>query len=196
MRLIRENLFKWGYVYTHLIFFKRTSLSINTPLPAVLPHVVARLEVLNWDLLQIICHGSLHVFNSPKMVSFQAGFEPGKQEEIKWGQVWAVGRLGQHCPRPISSCFPSSNPTWKDTILGLLKMCRLLWRMLCKRTQFKTSRRATTCGRTAGNGVLILKDVTLKNIKCVWTYLQLNEFSRISLITFQAYLVHLKKQDL
>ena len=33
-------------------------------------------------LFQSIRHGSLHVFNSPKMVSFQAGFEPGKQKEI------------------------------------------------------------------------------------------------------------------
>ena len=82
MRLIRENSFNWRYVYTHLIFFKITSLSINTRLPAVLPRVVARLEVLNWDLFQSIRHGSLHVFNTPKMVSFQAGFEPGKQKEI------------------------------------------------------------------------------------------------------------------
>ena len=52
MRLIRENSFNWRYVYTHLIFFKITSLSINTPLPAILPCVVARLEVLNWDLFQ------------------------------------------------------------------------------------------------------------------------------------------------
>ena len=51
MRLIRENSFNWRYVYTHLTFFKITSLSINTPMPAVLPHVVARLEVLNWGLL-------------------------------------------------------------------------------------------------------------------------------------------------
>jgi len=36
----------------------------------------------------------------------------------------------------------------------------------------------------------MLKDVILKNIKCVETYLQLNEFSRISLITFRTYLVH------
>ena len=71
-------------------------------------------------------------------------------------------------PRPISFCFPGSNPAWKDTILGLLKTCcRLPWRMLCKRSQFKTSRRATTRGRTAGNGILMLKDVILKNIKCV-----------------------------
>ena len=81
MRLSRENSFNWRYVYTHLIFFKITSLSINTPLPPVLSRVVARLEVLNWDLFQSIRHGSLHVFNSPKMVSFQAGFEPGKQKE-------------------------------------------------------------------------------------------------------------------
>ena len=47
MRLIRENSFNWRYIYTHLIFFKITSLSINTPLPAVLPRIVARLEVLN-----------------------------------------------------------------------------------------------------------------------------------------------------
>ena len=103
--------FNWRYVYTHLIFFKITSLSINTPLPAVLPRVVARLEVLNWDLFQSIRHGSLHVFNSPKMVSFQAGFETGKQKEI-----------GRDSP---------------------------------------------DLGRTAGNGVLMLKDVILKNIKCV-----------------------------
>ena len=83
MRLIRENSFNWRYVYTHLIFFKITSLSINTPLLVVLPRIVARLEVLNWDLFQSIRHGSLHVFNSPKMVSFQAGFEPGKQKEIR-----------------------------------------------------------------------------------------------------------------
>ena len=57
-------------------------MSINTPLPAVLPRVEARLEVLNWDLFQSIRHGSMNVFNSPKMVSFQAGFEPGKQKEI------------------------------------------------------------------------------------------------------------------
>ena len=196
MRLIQENSFNWRYVYTHLIFFKITSLSINTPLPAVLPHVVACLEVLNWDLLQSIRHSSLHVSNSPKMASFQAGFEQGKQKEKGQGQRCPNLPTAQTWPHPISFCFPGSNAAWKDNILGLLKMCRLLWRMLCKRTQFKTSRRATTCGRTAGNSVLILKDVTLKNIKCVWTYLQLNEFSRISLITFQAYLVHLKKQDL
>ena len=82
MRLIREYSFNWRYIYTNLIFFKITSLSINTPFPAVLPRVVARLEVLNWDLFQSIRHGRLHVFNSPKMVSFQAEFEPGKQKEI------------------------------------------------------------------------------------------------------------------
>ena len=87
VRLIRENSFNWRCVYTHLIFFKITSLSINKPLPAVLPSVVARLEVLNWDVLQSVRHGSLqHVFNSPKIVFFQAGFEPGKQKEIGWGQ--------------------------------------------------------------------------------------------------------------
>ena len=93
MRLIRENSFNWRYVYAHLIFFKITSLSINTPLPAVLPRVVARLEVVNWDHFQSIRHGSLHVFNSPKMASFQAGFEPGKQKEIGRGSPdlgWAV----------------------------------------------------------------------------------------------------------
>ena len=155
MRLIRENSFNWRYVYTHLISFKITSLRINTPFPAVLPGVVARLEVLNWDLFQSIRHGSLHVFNSPKMVSFQAGFEPGKQKP----------RPG--LSRPISFCFPDSNPAWKDTILGLLKTCRLPWRMFWKRSRFKTSRRATTRDRTAGNGVLMLKDVILKNIKFV-----------------------------
>ena len=82
MRLIRENSFNWRCGYTHLIFFKITSLSINAPLPAVLRRVVARLEVLNWVLFQSIRHGSLHVFNNPKMVPFQAGFEPGKQKEI------------------------------------------------------------------------------------------------------------------
>ena len=92
MRLIRENSFNWRYVYTHLIFFKITSLSINTPLPAVLPRVVARLEFLNWDLFQSIRHGSLHVFNSPKMVSFQAGFEPGKQKEIGRDSPWEMFR--------------------------------------------------------------------------------------------------------
>ena len=85
MRLIGENSLNWRYVYTHLIFFKITSLSFNTSLPAVLPRVVARLEVLNWDLLQSIHYSSLHVFNSPKMMSFQAGFGPGKQKEIGWG---------------------------------------------------------------------------------------------------------------
>jgi hypothetical protein len=74
-----------------------TSLSINTPLPALLPHVVACLEVLNWNLFQSIRQGILHVFNSLKMASFQAGFEPGKQKDIGRGQVWAVGRLGQRC---------------------------------------------------------------------------------------------------
>ena len=39
--------------------------------------------------------------------------------------------------------------------------------MFSKKSQFKTSRRATTRGRTAVNGVLMLKDVILKNIKCV-----------------------------
>jgi hypothetical protein len=39
----------------------------------------------------------LHVFNSPQMVSFQAAFEMEKQKEIRRGQIWAVGRLGQHC---------------------------------------------------------------------------------------------------
>ena len=95
-RLIRENPFNSRSVYTHLILFKLTPLNISSPLPAVLPRVAARLEVLNWDLLQTVRHGSLqHVFNSPKMVSFQVGFEPGKQEEIGRGLVWAVGRLGQ-----------------------------------------------------------------------------------------------------
>ena len=70
---------------------------MNTPLPEVLPRVVAGLEVLNWDPFQSIRQSSLHVFNSPKMVSFQPGFEPGKQKEIGRGQVWAVGRLGQRC---------------------------------------------------------------------------------------------------
>lgn len=45
MRLIGEHLFNWRYVYTHVIFFKITFLSMNTPLPPVLPRVVARLEV-------------------------------------------------------------------------------------------------------------------------------------------------------
>ena len=102
-RLIRENSFNWRYVYTHLIFFKITSLTINTPLPAVLPRVVARLEVLNRDLLQTIRHGSLqHVFNSPKMVSFQAGFEQGKQEEIGRGQSCPNLPTAQTWPRPHS----------------------------------------------------------------------------------------------
>ena len=74
-------------------------------------------------------------------------------------QTWAVP--------PDFFLFPGSNPAWKDTILGLLKTRRLPWRMLWKRSQFKTSRRATTRGRAVGNGVLMLKDVILKNIKCV-----------------------------
>ena len=169
MRLIRENLFNWRYVYTHLIFFKITSLSINTPLPAVLPRVVARLEVFNWDLLQNIRHGSpQHFFDSPKMVSFQAVFEPGRQKEIGREQHCPNLPTAQTWPLPISFCFPGWSPAWKDTVLGLLRMCcRLPWRMFCKRSQFKTSRRATMRGRTAGNGVLMLRDVILKNIKCV-----------------------------
>ena len=87
MRLIRENLFNWRYVYTHLIFFKITSLSINTPLPAVLPRVVARLEVLNWDLLQSIRHGSVHVFNSPKMVSFKLDWSRGNKKKSGRGNA-------------------------------------------------------------------------------------------------------------
>ena len=39
--------------------------------------------------------------------------------------------------------------------------------MFCKISQFNTSRRGTTRGRTAGNGVFTLKDVILKNIVCV-----------------------------
>ena len=62
---------------------------------------------------------------------------------------------------------PGSNPAWKDTILGLLKTCSVPWRMLWKRSQFKTSRRATTRGRTSGNGVLILKDVIFWRILSV-----------------------------
>ena len=119
MRLIRENLFNWRYVYTHLIFFKITSLSISTLLPAVLPRVIARLEVLNWELFQSIHHGSLQVFNSPKMVSFQAGFEPGKQKRNRAGQVWAVGRLGQRCHSLFRQKLTSS-----DAWLGALSWWR------------------------------------------------------------------------
>ena len=72
-----------------------TSLSINTPLPVVLPRVIACLEVLNWDLFQSIRHGSLHVFNSPKMVSFQAGFEPGKQKEIERDSPGELRRVAE-----------------------------------------------------------------------------------------------------
>ena len=99
-RLIRKNSFNWRYVYTHLLFFKITPLSISTLFPAVLPRVVARLQVLNWDLLQNIRHGSLQQdFNIPKMVSFQDGFEPGKQKEI--------GR-GQRCPNlPAAQIYSS-----------------------------------------------------------------------------------------
>ena len=98
MRLTREKSFNWRYVYTHLIFFKITSLSINTPLTAVLPRVVARLEVLNWDFLLNIRHGSLHVFNSPKMVSFQAGFEPGKQKKSGGGNAAPTSLQPRHGP--------------------------------------------------------------------------------------------------
>ena len=114
MRLIRENSSNWRYVHTRLIFFKITTLSINTPLPAVLPRVVARLAVLNWYLLQTIRQGSLqHVFSSPKMVSFQAGFEPGKQKEIRRGQRCPNHPTAQTWPRPTSFCFPGSNPARK-----------------------------------------------------------------------------------
>jgi hypothetical protein len=68
---------------------------------------------------------------------------------------------------PDLICFPGSNPAWKETILGLLKTCRQPWWMLWKRSQFKTSREATTRSRTAGNGVLMLNDVILKNRKCL-----------------------------
>ena len=113
-------------------------------------------------------HSPLQPAARPKMASFQAGFEPGKQKEIGRGQRCPSLPTAQTWHRPISICFPGSNPAWKDTILGVLKTCcKLQWRMFCKRSQFKTSRRATTRGRTAGNGVLMLKDVILKNIKCV-----------------------------
>ena len=168
MRLIRGNSFNWRYVYTHLIFFKITSLSINTPLPAVLPRVVARLEVLKWDLLQNIRHDSLHVFNSPKMVSFQAGFEPGKPKEIGRGATLPQPTYTPDLAPPDFFLFPRLKSSLKRHHFGTVKTCcRLPWRMVCKRSQFKTSRRATTRGRTAGNGVLMLKDVILKNIKCV-----------------------------
>ena len=87
--------------------------------------------------------------------------------ETNYGNAAPTSLQPRPGPTRFLFVYPSSNPAWKDTILGLLKMCRLLWRMLWKRSQFKTSRRATTRGRTAGNGVLMLKDVILKNIKCV-----------------------------
>ena len=109
MRLIRENSFNWRYVYTHLIFFKITSLSIVTvtPLPAVLPRVVARLEILNWDFFHSIRHAACTFITVPKWCPFKLDLSRGnKKKSGGTAKVWAAGCRDECSERNPSSRLP------------------------------------------------------------------------------------------
>jgi hypothetical protein len=80
MRLEKICLTEDMFIHTYIL--QNNILEHQFTVARGFARVVARLEVSNGDLFQSIRHGSLHIFNSPKIVSFQAAFESGKQKEI------------------------------------------------------------------------------------------------------------------
>ena len=58
--------------------FKAGSLWSNTAILALLPLFIAVEEVFTWDVVQSPRRSCLDVFNFPKMMSFEVGFEIGE----------------------------------------------------------------------------------------------------------------------
>ena len=58
--------------------FKIGSLLSNTAIPALLPLFIAVLKVFTWYVVQSPRRSCLDVFNGPKMMSFEVGFELGE----------------------------------------------------------------------------------------------------------------------
>ena len=68
----------WTYMQLQFIPFKVGSLWSNTTIPALLPLFIAVVEVFTWDVVQSPHRSCLDVFNCPKMMSFDVGFELGE----------------------------------------------------------------------------------------------------------------------
>lgn len=71
--------------------------------------LVGFLKGVSVNLLKSPRHGGLDVFHSSKMLSFQAGFAPGKQKEDCQSQVRAVKVLGQSCYVVLGQDLPHAH---------------------------------------------------------------------------------------
>jgi hypothetical protein len=58
--------------------YKTGSLWLNTAIPALLPPFIAVEEVFTWDYVQSPHRSCLDVFNCPKMMSSEVGYELGE----------------------------------------------------------------------------------------------------------------------
>ena len=58
--------------------FKVGSLRSNAAIPALLPLFIAVEEVFTWDVVQSPRRSCPDVFNCPKIMSFEVGFELGE----------------------------------------------------------------------------------------------------------------------
>ena len=58
--------------------FKIGSLWLNTAIPALLPFFIAVEKIFIWDVVQSPRRSCLDVFNCPKIMSFEVGFELGE----------------------------------------------------------------------------------------------------------------------
>ena len=68
----------WTYMQLQFIPFKVGSLQSNATIPAFLSLFRAVEEVFTWDVVQSLRRSCLNVFNCPKIMSFEVGFELGE----------------------------------------------------------------------------------------------------------------------
>jgi len=77
MRMIFKK-FCLTYMQLQFIPFKIVSLWSKTAIPALLPLFIAEEEVFTGDVVQSPRRSCLDVFNCPKMITFELGFELGE----------------------------------------------------------------------------------------------------------------------
>jgi len=108
--------------------FKIGSLWSNTAIPVLLPLSISVEEVFTWDVVHSPRCSCLDIFNCPKMMSSEVGFELGEWKEIAQSQVRAVRWVGKGCDIMLSQKFPHSEwcVTWRIVKVKEPRVCNFM----------------------------------------------------------------------
>lgn len=104
MSLIFFKQFYKTFWLIQLIFFKIGPLSVNTPLVAVLPLQETFFKLIRRNRVQFDCHSFVDRLDGVETPPLQLSFQAREQEEVRRGQVWAVGRVGKHRNPHLGQC--------------------------------------------------------------------------------------------